>query len=122
MPSKIMGRAVRAMPQIDRAIIKGDFSAFTASKHLSKMSDMVKMQYKGNKLIGCGFPLGGPLYCADLVFIQRWGFMFAVKGVLIPGMSGGPVMLLDGTVVATNTAVEDTFDLVSPFYNIDINF
>ena len=49
--------------------------------------------------------------------------MISISGLLqaavIPGMSGGPVLLRDGTVVAVNVAVDGNRAVVSPIYNLD---
>jgi hypothetical protein len=35
-------------------------------------------------------------------------------------MSGGPMMLDDGTVIAINDAVQDDFSIVSPTFNTPV--
>ena len=43
--------------------------------------------------------------------------MWILKGELLPGMSEGPMMMDDGTVIAINDAVENEFSVVVPLFN-----
>lgn len=106
--------------QLDRAILKGDFRQFTPAPYLSDVETIVKaVRVPGTKLVSCGYPMGGRLYCSYGSYTNGIGFMFELNNVLIPGMSGGPTMLLDGTVVAINVAVEGESAVVGPLYNVD---
>jgi len=112
-------RVMGVLVQLDRAVLKGDFRLFAPANYVSDVEKNVSYRSKGQQYISCGYPLGGKLYCTPLTFIQNAGFMMGVKGILIPGMSGGPTMLQDGTVIAINIAVDQDMSYVSPIYNID---
>ncbi len=113
-------RLKSASTQIDRAVLKGDFQIFEPSKYLSDMAQNVAIRVPGEQLKSCGYPLGGALYCGDMIYIKELAFFMSVKGILVPGMSGGPTMLLDGTVVGVNSAVEDDHSIIAPMYNIEM--
>ena len=109
-----------AYARLDRAVLKGDFSDYEPAKYISDVKESVATRVPGLAYISCGYPLGGELYCASMSYIQDDAFFLDVKGVLIPGMSGGPTMLLDGRVIAVNTAVEGNHSIVAPIYNVDM--
>lgn len=113
------GNVSGIMIQMDRAVIKGDFHLFRAAPYISDVGESISHRIDGEKMFACGYPLGGKLFCTRMVYLHDMAFMLAVRGVLIPGMSGGPTMLMDGTVIAINVAVANDFSIVSPIYNID---
>jgi V8-like Glu-specific endopeptidase len=114
---KIHGQPYYATIQLDQGLIAGDFSKFESRSHTADVKKLVDSRFTYYKT--CGYPMGGPLYCNTLHYKNLTNFMWSVDGVLIAGMSGGPVMLSDGTVVAVNVAVEGDRAVVSPIYNID---
>lgn len=118
-PLAILARAAGLHPLLDRGILKGDFSSLPKSRYISDVEENVSHRVRGAKFIACGYPLGGELYCSNMVYLRDSGFLMEVLGVLIPGMSGGPVMLPDGRVIATNTSVAQETSQVSPIYGID---
>lgn len=120
-PRGIYGKALSADLRLDIGIIEGDFSALPAGKFNTTPEESVRERVAGFRYISCGFPKGKNLFCTPMIFIKNHGFCLAVKGVLIPGMSGGPTMLEDGTVIAINDAVEDDFSVVCPIYNVDMD-
>lgn len=113
-------KAKSASQQIDRAILKGNFSIYTSAPYISDMAKSVEIRQSGQKLISCGYPLGGGLFCNQMIYIEEVNFFMKVKGLLVPGMSGGPVMLPDGTVVGINSAVEGKSSIISPMYNVEM--
>lgn len=115
----VIGKPKGASIQLDRGIIKGDFSGFQISPYISDVKKSISTRKSGSHWVACGYPMGGALYCGIVTYIHDFGFCLAVHGVLIPGMSGGPTMLADGTVIAINDAVEDEFSIVCPIYNVD---
>lgn len=118
-PLGITGKAKVASGQIDRGILKGDFSKLEKSPYISDTAKNVATH--GNSYISCGYPLGLELYCTKMRFGGNSGFFIAVfgKGNLIPGMSGGPTFLEDGTVVAINVAVEGGYSYLAPSNGVD---
>lgn len=114
------GRVTTVRYQLDQAIITGDFSEFHSLRFIPDVGALNTEAIKRSKLTACGYPLGGKLFCATIYFKDLENFMWKVKGeTLLPGMSGGPVLLSNGDVVATNVAVEDDHSIVSPIYNLD---
>jgi S1-C subfamily serine protease len=104
----------------DIAIIKGDFKTFAPRKFLSRPEDLQKQMKKGTKFISCGYPYHGSLYCSNGIYVERFGFHWEISNLVLPGMSGGPTMLEDGTVVGINDAVEGSLSVISPTYNLPV--
>lgn len=110
---------VFAGSQMDQAVLYGDFSLFEVRPAITDPTALTNIRNTKNMaFITCGYPLYGPLYCTVTTFDHPEDFMWAVKGVLLPGMSGGPTMLPDGTVVAVNSAVFQEYSIVTPIYNL----
>lgn len=107
-------------PQLDTATVTGDFDAFESRKVITDITKLVEIAQQDAVFIGCGYPLGGALYCSKLIYHGKINFMWLTKGELLPGMSGGPVMLDDGTVIAINDAVADDFAIISPVFNTPV--
>lgn len=116
----VFGKLKNASTQIDRAVIKGNFSIFQSSKYITDMAESVAVRHKGQAMISCGYPLGGALFCNNMTYIKEYAFFMTVTGLLVPGMSGGPTMLPDGTVVGINSAVEQDFSVIAPMYNVEM--
>lgn len=110
-----------ASPQVDQAILVGDFTRFEHKRLHTNPDFLTAFGTKDRVLTSCGYPLNGDLYCSQTVFKKRYAFFWEVEGVLMPGMSGGPTMLSDGSVVAVNVAVEGPDSVVAPTYNLDKN-
>lgn len=119
-PTGVYGTPYGSRIQLDQAVLMGDFSQFQHRPTITSVHELNKIGKVDQTLIACGYPMGGPLVCNKMVFKELYDFMWATNGLLIPGMSGGPVMLEDGTVVALNIAVHQNFSLVSPIYNLDM--
>jgi len=113
-----VAKLVNASPQMDQAILTGDFRKYQTKRVITDPHKLAEVGQKGNNYISCGYPLNGDIFCNITIFDKNDNFFWAVNGVLIPGMSGGPTMLPDGTVVAVNTAVQGPNSIVSPIYNI----
>jgi hypothetical protein len=107
-------------PQLDQATILGDFRAFEARPIINDIAKLDELLEKKPSFISCGYPLGSKLVCSKTILQDRFNFMWRVRGLLLPGMSGGPTFLEDGTVVGTNDAVKDNFSIIAPTYNTPI--
>ncbi len=120
-PIGVTARAVYASPQMDQAMMVGRFDLFEPKPFIQDPQTLTETKKKGQKFTSCGYPLNGDLYCNETSFAGNDHFFWAVNGVLIPGMSGGPTMLPSGALVAVNVAVVERLSIVSPIYNITKN-
>jgi V8-like Glu-specific endopeptidase len=120
VPTQIMAVPYYGTPQLDQALLDGDFHKFKHRKYTTNITAITKYRNSNTKLTTCGYPMGGDLYCGELKYDDLNLFMWQVEGLLLPGMSGGPVMTPDGTVIAVNVAVEGNHSLISPIYNLDV--
>ncbi len=109
-------------PQFDTALLKGDFSLFEPRVAIMDFNTLLTFQKKGTPFIACGYPLAGDMVCKKIVFEANEDFVWRVKGLLLPGMSGGPVFSIGGEVIAINDAVDKNFSIVSPLYNLNFDF
>lgn len=117
VPTGVTAFPVFANQQMDQALLAGDFSRFDTRPYITNPTELTKIKNANKTFTSCGYPLAGDLYCTTTVYDHPENFYWAVKGVLIPGMSGGPTMI-HGVVVAVNTAVEGPNSIVSPIYNV----
>jgi V8-like Glu-specific endopeptidase len=116
---KVLGRTVYATTQMDQGLIKGNFKQFEHQNYITDVHGILSVRNSTQPMVACGYPLNGDLYCTRIEFRKQSNFMWKVQGILLPGMSGGPVMTMDGMVVAVNVAVDEQYAIVSPIYNID---
>ena len=117
----VLATVSSSQPQLDEATVTGDFSTYESRKVITSIPKLIDQAQSGAVFISCGYPLGGSLYCGRLTYVGRINFMWLMKGTLLPGMSGGPTMLEDGTVIAINDAVQDDFSIISPTWNTPVN-
>lgn len=115
----VFGLVYFSNSQTDHALIQGDFSRFETNKYITDVQKLVNLQRREQKFTACGYPLYGNLFCNTVYYNDLTNFMWFVDGLILPGMSGGPVMLEDGTVVGTNTAVQGNKSVISPLFNLD---
>jgi len=107
-----------ASPRMDSAILHGDFSDFNIRSMVTDPTSLASIREHTTEFISCGYPLNGDIFCNYTRSPKPVGFAWSVSGVLLPGMSGGPTMLTDGTVIGINIAVEGEHALISPTYNL----
>lgn len=120
-PLGVTGEVEYTDIQLDHAILKGDFRKFEPAIYISDVKELEKIRILGKRFTSCGYPLGGNLYCSTITYVGPYGFMVKTKGILLPGMSGGPTMLDDGTIIGTNNLVTEEDSVISPLYNIDFH-
>lgn len=124
-PVGVKAKVMRTRVQLDQAILYGNFSDFFIRSVITDVHVLNSETKNQQELLSCGYPFGGSLYCSNMVFKELYNFMWASNGLLLPGMSGGPVMLKDGSIVAVNVAVlhtdaEHQISIISPTYNLEL--
>ncbi len=102
----------------DIAWIKGDFKIYKKFRYLDSPQGLEELKQSEKFYTTCGFPLGGDLYCVDMTFVDQHEFSWLMIGVILPGMSGGPVFTSEGVQVAMNSRVILNHSLVTPIYNV----
>lgn len=108
----------------DTAVIYGDFTNFKAANIEKDVHGFVTSK---GPFLTCGYPYGQKAaYCEIAMAVEAEDFAVKLLGVLVPGMSGGPVVdLSTNKVVGLNTAVEGKFIICNPivgalgFFEID---
>lgn len=122
-PLGIIGQAYGASPQLDQGVLEGDFRNFRPRAFTADVKTLSSYRIPGAKFISCGYPQGAAFFCAEIQYSELSDFMWKTRGgTMLPGMSGGPVMLPDGTVIAVNVAVDGVKSVVSPIYNLNTLF
>lgn len=106
---------IRVNQSRDIAILQGDFSHYESLK-LSNLSGVEEL---GHTFTACGFPFGGHLVCTQVKTIGNYQHKIKLTGVILAGMSGGPVYDQESKMVFfMNDAVSDGFLIASPLINI----
>jgi hypothetical protein len=116
------GRVHYLAPQLDQAVLKGNFRIYTKFNYTDDIGAIDKLRDMKTNFIACGYPMGGSLFCNTLNYVGPAYFMWQMRGLLLPGMSGGPVVTPDGKQIAINDAVTESSSVVSPIYNIHAGF
>lgn len=116
-----IGRPVGVNLRMDWGLIHGDFTSIPGAHVMS--TDLTNE----TEFRACGFPQGNhQVYCAKLEANGNDLFLLKTKGLVWPGMSGGPVFDKNGTVVALNIRGYDLSDKggsgISPTIGILANF
>jgi V8-like Glu-specific endopeptidase len=119
-PPGIVATIASLRPQMDTATLSGDFDAFEARGAITDIAKLVEIAQSNAVFTSCGYPLGGQIFCSKQIYMGRLNFAWLMNGVLLPGMSGGPMMMDDGTVIAINDAVQDDFSIVVPLFNTPV--
>lgn len=76
---------IYARPQMDSAVIHGDFSDFYSRDIITDPTALTNIRKNTTKFISCGYPLGGDLYCNYTTDPFPDNFAWKITGVLFPG-------------------------------------
>lgn len=105
-------------PQLDHAVLKGNFEIYNKLNIIDDVKTITDLRNPKTNFVACGFPMGGTLFCTIVNYQGPEFFMWGITGILLPGMSGGPVMTPEGTQIGINDAVSQDHSVISPIYNI----
>lgn len=119
-PTGIFVKPMNASRQMDTGAFTGNVSQFPKVDFVTDPYVLFDLLAEAPYLISCGYPMGADLYCKKLIFLGYNNFGWEIHGQIIPGMSGGPVFLPDGTVIAVNSAVDGENGIVAPIINVPL--
>jgi hypothetical protein len=119
-PTRIYVQPGTASQQMDTGTLLGNLKTFPHMPIATNPYYLFDRVQKAPYLISCGFPMGAELYCKRLTYVGPIEFNWLTLGQLIPGMSGGPVMLPDGTVIAVNSAVDGDHSRIAPLIGVSL--
>jgi hypothetical protein len=122
VPRRTFGKIHTISPQMDSAVLHGNFRPYSKFQLIDNIAVLSSLRDKTKKFLACGYPLSGDLYCTVVTYEDLFNFMWSVKGQLLPGMSGGPVLAPNGAIIGINDAVTGNTSIVSPIYNITKGF
>lgn len=122
IPRGTYGRVHSVSTQLDTAVIHGNFKPYAKFDVIDDIGTIQGMRNSNTRLLACGYPLGGDLYCTIVTYKDLINFQYLVKGQLLPGMSGGPVIAPDGSIIGINDAVTGNTSVISPTFNIKRGF
>ena len=104
--------AASAYPRTDVGLITGNFSQF---KYAKVETQTLRVFNSPGPFLSCGFPLGGEMFCNRIDGFSYSNFFLVSNGVLIPGMSGGPILsMVTGYVIGVNSAMVDSISVYGP--------
>jgi S1-C subfamily serine protease len=116
-PTGVTARPVGLSNRVDLGLIQGNFSDFQPMT-----IDVVSFTPMNNPGIyfTCGFPqLQNQVTCIRFIPVQNENFYLAGQGMVIPGMSGGPVVDVKNKVVmGVNSAVSGPFVMITPIIGL----
>jgi V8-like Glu-specific endopeptidase len=96
----VPAKAVGINTRMDWGLVAGDFSQFS-----SAILESVNFEVL-DKVLMCGYPQGATmLHCMVNTPYMNDYFFIKCKGIVFPGMSGGPVFDGEGHVIGLNVAV-----------------
>jgi S1-C subfamily serine protease len=104
----IKSKAVAANANADYALIKGDYIGLSTIPIAVGVSESLE---RSDSVLTCGFPYGAERnICYGTSDFSVYFFRLASKGILYPGMSGGPVYdVKTNRLVGVNSAVGQGF-------------
>jgi hypothetical protein len=106
----VVAMAADADSSRDFGFIYGDFRKF--NKLIVRTDFTVK---SGDMLRSCGFANGmSPATCIDFRAIGQYGVYYTGESMIVPGMSGGPVINSDGEVVGINSRIQGELSMMAP--------
>jgi S1-C subfamily serine protease len=89
----------------DTGLIKGNFKEFDKLRLIIRPQDLYATISKAKKVYALGFPYGADYLISEINPKGLENFHMAGAGVLLPGMSGGPLVTEEGIVIGINSYV-----------------
>lgn len=100
----------------DFALVKGNFKNFSKMPIVNNPNILLPTLRASTTVVTCGFPWGATFACYPISNLDIFFEHLSGRGLMYPGMSGGPVVSVSEkgvSVVAVNTAVGSGFVVVS---------
>lgn len=102
----------------DVALLKGNFNNFQYSDVDFSGETITNIQ--SQRIVSCGFPAGGVLFCSQQHLVGNNYFrLYGFGGLMEKGMSGGPVIDMNtNKVIGVNSAVVEKNNLFGPVLGV----
>lgn len=111
-----IGVAAALNQRADYALVKGDFSTHSRARILLQPRQILGLGYI---IMSCGFPWGAGDTCYQASDLVPYYASIMGRGIMFPGMSGGPVIdAQSGTVFAVNTGVSGNYVIFAPLVGL----
>lgn len=105
----------------DQGLVIGNFAKAEQAIMITDSSRNIEL-WGNSKLISCGFPFGGKLFCIPMKNQKQFNFGWSANSFLYPGMSGGPVFdSFTGAIVGINSAVREELSIFATTLEIFAN-